>query len=92
MIRVYAFDCRPPTSGGDVLQAHLRLGHEFYNELVAVERARREQYNAMCDKRSPALADVAAQIEACRGLLADARHQAGRERVAARSRRGASDD
>lgn len=91
-VRVFSFDCHAPTAGADLLVAQLRLAHLYYNDLIAVERARREAYRKRCDEQSDELRDVAMQIEACVGLKMDARAEAADGRMQARSRRGASDE
>lgn len=41
MRRVYQFGLRPPIEGAQFVRAQLRAAHEYRNDLVAIERARR---------------------------------------------------
>lgn len=88
-VRVFAFGCLSPRVGGDLLVEQLRLAHDYYDALIDVERARRDQYRQRCDMQSEELREIALQIEACQALIVDVRHDAGQDRIRARSRTGA---
>jgi len=92
MTRVYSYGARAPVQGGDVLGRQLRLAHEYYNELIAIERRRRAEYSLCCSMQSEELQDITAMIEACQGTRIDARAEAAQERVKERSRRASNDE
>jgi hypothetical protein len=67
--RVYQFRCYPPTAGADIVRAQLRAGHDYANDLVAIERGRRAAIRAIDDASSvvqEALATVKASTRSTR--------------------------
>jgi hypothetical protein len=62
MIKVYTYGSRPPTQGQKVLWSQLRLAHDFYNELVSIERTRRAEYVAARLQHCPEVAALEAEV------------------------------
>ena len=61
--RVYQFRCYPPTAGAAVVRAQLRAGHDYANDLVAIERGRRAAIRAI-DDASPEVAEALSLVRA----------------------------
>ena len=61
--RVYQFRCYPPTEGAEVVRAQLRAGHDYANDLVAIERGRRAAIRAI-DDASPEVAEALSLVRA----------------------------
>lgn len=47
---VYKFSLRPPTEGAEILQRQFRLAHDYRNDLVAIERGRRNAIRALFER------------------------------------------
>lgn len=86
-MRVYSFGAKAPKRGQELLVQQLHLAHDYYNELIAIERQRREAYSACCSQATPELQEITLMIEACVATKIDARQEAAQERVLQRSRR-----
>ena len=81
-IIVYQFRCYPPTEGADIVRAQIRAGHDYANDLVAIERGRRGAIRAIDDASPDVQAAIAAVKSATRSTRRDAMralHRARRE-------------
>lgn len=43
---VYRYGLLPPTLNGDVVDEQMRAGHRYYNQLIEIERWRRQEYRS----------------------------------------------
>ncbi len=87
--RVYSYGCRTPTEGAVTVHTQLRLANRYYNDLIAIERERRDEYRkarSLVGTRLAALeaerATLTAEIDALRTALA-AKRQEKKARVPA---------
>jgi hypothetical protein len=84
--RIYAYGARPPIEGMDVIERQMRLQHRYKNNLVAIERARRDSYNAILTEAAPELQAIQDRLAALK-VEKDAIYEAlRRARAKARKR------
>lgn len=85
--KIYSYGANPPTENLGMAEAQFRLAHRYRNELVALERGRRDRVDALLAKLAPGLQSLEADIAAAETQLEDARarkkakHAAGRKRT-----------
>lgn len=58
----YAYDCWPPGENVEAVEEQFSLAHRYKNKLVEIERARRDQYNAMIRDLWPELTALEAAM------------------------------
>ena len=59
---VFEYHAMPPTSNMDVVREQMSLAHRYYNDLIAIERRRREERDALTMTVSPDLARIEAEL------------------------------
>ena len=74
---VYEYGLLPPSVGQDVVIQQIRAAHNYYNELIAIERARREAYQQTMLQVGD-IAALAAEVD-----VLDAQKEAGRAEIQA---------
>lgn len=79
MIKVYRYKLWPPVAGEELVREQMRLAHRYQNELVEIERWRRDETRRLtCSDRAVAqidvqVAEVQARVDAGRGEIKSAR-------------------
>jgi hypothetical protein len=84
--KVYKFGLQSPTVNSRLVDEAIYLGHKFYNRLIEIERARREEYRAERTRRFPEIAAAEAEVEALTKSIDDARHAITANKIASQTR------
>lgn len=90
--RVYTYGCRTPTEGAVLLHQQLSLAHRYYNDLIAIERERREEYRVARAKLSDKLTGLEAECRTLSTAIDALRDGLKAKRRATRTRTPASKD
>lgn len=85
-VRVFQFGCLPPIEGREIVEEQLRESRRYYNNLIAVERARRVVYRDLRRKASPDLELLEQEQELRVKALEEAREAINQARQQARAR------
>jgi transposase len=79
MIRVFEYGLLQPTEGQDVVGQQVLLAHRYYNQLIEIERDKREEI-ARAQEGDEDIGPLAKMVEDAEGLLASLRDQKKRSK------------
>jgi len=89
--KVYRYGLLSPTSNGRLVDETIYRGHQFYNRLIEIERARRAEYRAERTRRFPELATVESLVEDLTKQIETMRTAIVATKIATQSRAVATD-
>jgi hypothetical protein len=74
-VRVYKYGCLGPTEGHDLVIQQIRLGHDYYNNLIEIERWRREEWVKLYGDHDAKVADATARRDKANAEVEDLRSE-----------------
>lgn len=85
-VRVYSYDSNGPIQNLELLTTQAKAGHRYYNDLVRIEKDRREVFDAMRLRHCPELQSVEAETDAINTQIEQALAAIGKDKSEKRTR------